>query len=132
MVHVADEKLAGGRLGLRMTAETQIVVGLREHGAVDGAMRLVADRAAFAQGGMFKHKRARLFAMALRTIAIPPRHGQTSRALVDIAAVRVMAFGAMQPPLDDGMMGRRFKFGADREMAAEAGFRLAAGVDDEV
>jgi len=132
MVHVADEKLAGGCLGLCMTAEAQIVVGLREHGAVDGAMRLVADRAAFAQGGMFKHKRTRLFTMALRTIAIPPRHGQTARALEDIAAVRVMAFRTMKPPLNDEVMDGRFKFGADREMATETGFRFAAGVDDEV
>lgn len=50
VVSTADENLAGraGPLHLGMTAETQIGIRHREQLGVDGSMRIVAGRAAFA------------------------------------------------------------------------------------
>ena len=110
-------------LRLRVAAEAEIVVGLGEHHAVDRAVRVVAGRAAFAQGGMLEDKRPRLLAMALGAGFVGLRHGQAARRLENVLAVRVVALDAVHVAFDDGMMHGQLKFRVRRQMAAEAGVR---------
>ena len=51
---------------LRMAAETEIGVGRREQFGVDGTVRAVAHRAAFAHGRVLVNHGPGLFPMALR------------------------------------------------------------------
>lgn len=104
---LADKNFTGRYAGPRhlgMTAEAEIVVGLREHHAVDRTVRIVAGRTAFAQGGVFEDKGPRLLAMALGAVLIAPGHGQASRRFEDVFAVRVVALRAIHAAFSDGMM----------------------------
>ena len=118
-------------LHLRVAAEAEIVVGLREHHAVDRTVRVVTGRAAFAQGGMFEDKGPSLLAMALGAVFIAPGHGQASRQLEDVFAVRVVALRAIHAAFSDGMMRGQLKFRLRLQMTAEAGVRVPSGIDDE-
>ena len=132
MVNASDEYLARRRLHLRMTAEAHIVVRLREHCAVDRAVRAVAGGAALAQRRMLKHKGSRLLAVALGAIFVEPRHCQAAGWLEDVAAMWIVALRAVHVAFEDGMMCRQLKFRAHRQMTAQTRLRLDAGIDDKL
>ena len=81
MIDFADEKLAARHaraLHLSVTAEAKVGVALSEQFAVHRTMRIMANRAALAQGLVLEDKRLGLLPMALRARFIPPRHGQAA------------------------------------------------------
>ena len=133
--NLADVDLARGHPGplhLRVTAEAQVVVGLRKQHPVDGAVRVMARSAAFPQRGMLKHKRSRLLAVTLGAILVGPRHGQAPGRLENIAPVGIVALRAIQMAFEDRVVLGKFKFRAHLQMTPQAGLRFVAGIDDEL
>jgi hypothetical protein len=65
-------------LHLRMAAQAQIIVRLRQHLFVDGAVRLMTRGATFPQGLMLENKTSRLFPMTIRALLIDARHGEAA------------------------------------------------------
>ena len=118
-------------LRLRMAAETQVVVGLGEHHAVDRAVRIVTGDAALAQGGMLEDKGTRLLAMALGTGFVRLRHGQPAGRFVNVFAVRVVALDTVHVSFDDRMMHGQLKFRPRGKVATQAGVRGLPRIDDE-
>ncbi len=112
--------------------ETEIGVALDQHLRVHGAVRLMADHAAFAHGLMLKNMRARLLAVTLCTGFIQPRHRQPTRWLHDVQAVRIMALDAIHLAFDDRVMLRQVEFRVRFQMAGETSCRVFAGIDDEL
>ena len=134
MIHVPDINLAAtGALPCRlgMAAQTHVRVALSQQLRVDRPVRVVADRAAFAQRPMLENHWLGLFAMALSTTFVEPRHGQTIRGLEDVAPMRIMALRAIHFLLQHRMMLRQMEFGLGRAMAFEAGRRIFAGIEDQ-
>jgi hypothetical protein len=118
-------------LRLRMAAQAQVGIVGDEHFLVDGTMRVVTNRATFAQCFMFKNEWARLVLVALRATLVLLRHGQAASRFEDVAAVRVMAIHAAHVTFDDWMMLRQIEFGLYIQMALKAGVGFFTGIDDE-
>lgn len=116
---------------LRVALETEIGVALDEHLGVDGAVRIVADDAAFAQCRMIEHVKPRLLAMALRATFVEPRHRESAGGLHDVRAVRVVALDAIHLTFDDRMMMRQIEFGVRLQVALETGGSVLAGIENE-
>ena len=135
MIFLADENgpVAGRARGdnLRMAAEAEIIVAHDQHFFVHRTMRLVADDATLAQGGMFEDERPGFLAMTLRAGFVLAREREAARGFHDVHAVRVMALDAIHLAFDDGMMLREVELRVRFEMALEAGLGIAAGIDDE-
>jgi len=135
VVGVADVNMAGGNirsLRLRVAAQAKIWIVFNEHLLVDGAVRVVANDAAFAQSFVFKNERACLGLMTLRAILVLPRHRQSAGRFENIAAVRVVAIHATHVAFNDGMMLRQTEFRMNVEVALKTGFGIFAGIDDEL
>lgn len=137
MVDVADVDLAAGdvwlgALNLRVAAKAKVHVALDEQLGIDGAVGRVANRAAFPQGLVLKDKRPRLFAMALGAGFVHARHRQPARRLEDVAAMGVMALGAVHVLLEDRVMLGQMKFGFDGAMTLETRRRILARIDNEL
>ena len=135
VVGVADVNMAGGNirsLRLRVAAQAKIWIVFNEHLLVNGAARVVANDAAFAQSFVFKNERACLGLMTLRAIFVLPRHRQSASRFENIAAVRVVAIHATHVAFNDGMMLRQTEFRMNVEVALKTGFRIFAGIDDEL
>ena len=123
---------AGGRTSnLRMAAEAEIGIANGEQLVIDGTVRIVARRAAFAHGGMFKGEGASLLLMALRAIFILARHRQSAVRFHDVHAVWVVALDAIHLSFEHGMVLREMKLSLRLEMAIQAGLGFLAGIDDE-
>ena len=77
VVGIADEELSARSWPrhLGVTLEAKIHVALHEHLRIDGAVRVVADRAALAQGRVFEDMRSGFFTMALSAALVQARHG---------------------------------------------------------
>jgi len=115
---------------LRVAAQAQIVVPGHEQLVIDRAMRLMARHTSFAQCLMHEDVRPGLIAMTPRTTLIEPGKGEAPRRLEDVPAMRVVAGHAVEPTLDERMMMRQTKLRVNFLVAAEAGGRLPARVDD--
>ncbi len=133
MIPTADENVTGRARSrhLRVAAKAQIRIRLDEHFRVDGTVWIVTGRAAFAHGRVFKNKRSRLFAMALRARFVQPRHGESARRFHDVRAVRIVALNAIHFSLQHRMMLRKMKFSLHFRMTFDARLRILAGIDDE-
>ena len=114
-----------------MALEAQIVVALDEQLRVDRAVRMVANRAAFAQCLVLEHERTGLIAMALGARLVEPRHGQAGGGFENIGAVRVVALHAIHLAFDDGMMLWETEFRVRFQVAVETRGGVCAGIDDE-
>ena len=136
--HVAYEQVSAHGVHLRVALEAKVVVPLQEHLVGDRTMRVMADRAAFAQRFMLVNDRSRLFAMALRARLVEPRqsrlrpHAERSpmRCLEDVRPVWIVALHASPPLLEHGMMVRKTELRVHLHMTLEAGRRLPARIDD--
>ncbi len=109
VIGVADVNVTGGNvwgLHLRVAAQAKIRIIFDEQFPVDRTVRAVANGAAFAQRFVFKNKRARLRLMTLRAALILRRHRESACWFENIAAVRIVAVGAIHVALDEGMMLR--------------------------
>lgn len=126
-----NDELPGGELHLGVTAQTQVIVGLHEHLAVDRSMRLMANRAPLAQGFMVVNKTARLFAMARCAGLILASHGQATGRFHDVLSMRIVALNTIHPAFDHGMMLRKMKFGFNLDVTPKARSRIAPRIHDE-
>ena len=70
VIGFSDEHLGGISLHLRMASEAEIGVSLGEHLVVDGAVRLVAGRAAVLHAFVDENKGTRLLTMTLSALLI--------------------------------------------------------------
>ena len=93
MIHVANVKARWGILTprLRMAPQAEVRVTDGQELGVDGAVRIVASSASFAQRGVLKDKRPGLLSMALGARLVQARHGDTSGSFHNIQAMRIMA-----------------------------------------
>lgn len=105
MIDRPDVYRAANRI-LRVTAQTEIRIGVDQHFPVYGSMRVVANRAAFPQCLVLEHDRPRLLLMTLRTALVKPRHRQASRGFENVAAMRVMTLHAVHMAFLDRVMLR--------------------------
>lgn len=135
VIGIADEKLPGcvrsPYLGLGVASETKIHVPLHEHFGIDGAVRVVANSAALAQGSVLEDMRSGFFAMALGAILVQARHGQSARWFHDVHSMRVMALDAIHFAFENRVMLGQMEFRARFLMALEAGVGVLAGIDDK-
>lgn len=135
VIFASDENgpVAGraGRDHLGMATEAEIVVTLDEHLFIHRTVRLVADDAALAQGGVLKDHGPGFLAMALRAGFVFAGERETMRGFHDVHAVRVVALNAVHLAFDDGVMLREIELRVRLEVALEAGFGIATGIDDE-
>lgn len=134
MVRVADEDVTGCNslsLVLRMASQAQVWIVVHEQLLVDGAVRVMANRATLAQGLVFEDNGPSLRLVTSGATFILPRHGQAALRLEDIAAVRIMAIHTIHETFRDGMMLRQIKFGLHVQMALETGGGIFAGIDNE-
>lgn len=133
MINVADIDLPAGHarsLYLGMAPETKIHIPLGEKFGINRAVRVVAGGAALPQCGMLENKRAGLFAVAGGAPFVEARHGQAPARFEDIAAVRVVALGAIHLVFKQRMMLRKTKLCFHRAMTLETGGGILAGIDD--
>jgi hypothetical protein len=134
MIHIADVQLARRqpRCGrLRVAAQTQVRIALDQELCVDAAMRVMADHAAFPQRRMLENKWTGLFAVARGAGLILPRHGQAAGWFQNVAAMRVMALGAVHFLLHHRMMLWQPELGLYLAVAFVTGSGASAGVDNE-
>ena len=131
VVHVADKNDSSRGLNLGMTFQAQVGIALDEHLGVNGAVRVVADRAAFAQRGVLENEGTGLFAMTLGAGLVLPRHGESPGGLHDVHSVRIVALDAVHFPLNDRVMLGEMKFSPGFLVTLETRFGIFAGIDDE-
>lgn len=131
MRNAADENFSGRSARLRVAAQAEIGIVLNEHFAIDRAVRIVANGAAFAHCLVFKHEWPRLVLMTLRATFVQLRHRESARAFENIAAVRVVALNAIHRAFDHGMMPRQREIGVNPDVTLKARRRIFSGIDDE-
>jgi len=134
VIDIPDVKSPGRRrvLHLRMATEAKIVVPLRQHLVVDGAVRHVAGRASVAQRFVLINVRLGLLAMALGASVIEPRHRQASAGgLHDVRTVRIVALHAVHLALQHGMVLGKTQLSVNLQVAGQARLRIASWIDDE-
>jgi len=134
MIDIADEEAAGGgrAWGLGVAAEAEVGIAHGEEPGVDGAMGIVATGATFAQGRVLENDRLGLRLMAGGARLVQPRHGQPSRPLHDVRAVRIVALPTVHFAFKDGVMPGQMEFRLGVEVALETGGGVPARIDDEV
>jgi hypothetical protein len=118
-------------LHLGMALQAQVGIILDEELAIDGAVGIVAHRAAFPHRLMLEHKWPRLLPVALRAILVEPRHGQPARWFQNVAAVRIVAFHAIHFPFHHRMALGQMKLGLGLQVALETSCRVLSRIDDE-
>jgi len=130
MIAPADEELPGGLL-LKVAADAQILIALRQHLGVHASVRLMAGGASFADGFMLENK-----GTSLRNVAFPARftfEGQGGAATVNgVGLVRIVAIRTSDLAFEDGMMRSEMELAAFVEVALEACLWTFPGVHDRV
>jgi hypothetical protein len=134
-----NENLAAQRGHLRVAFETKVIVPLHQHLVRNRPVRLVTDRATFAQRFVMENHRARLFAMTLRATFIQRRettlrtHPQRCavRCFVNVAPVRIVALDTIHSAFKNRVVLRQFELRVDVQMTIEARLRVASGIDDQ-
>jgi hypothetical protein len=134
----ADENLPTQCGYLRVAFQAEVIIALHEHLVRDGAVRVMADGATFAQRFVVEHHRARLLAMTFRTAFVQPRHARRRshakrspmRCLHDVRAVWIVALHAIHAAFEDGVMLRQLELRVNIQMTREARLRIAARIDD--
>jgi len=129
VVNIANEQLPGGGGALDVAFQAKRLVAFGEHPGIDRAMRVMAGGAAFADGFVLVNKRAVLGGMALKTGLVSTLKLGPA-ALDDSTLVRVMAVAAADLAVTQWMMIGEAEFCAHIQVATEAGFRRAIGIDD--
>src|SRR3954471_8358979 len=109
-----------------MAPQTKIWIGLHQHLAIDGTVRLMTGSAALAQSLVLEDNTFRLLPMTAGALLIEPRHGETTGWFHNVDAMRVMALHAVHLAFADGMVLRQVELGMHFEMTGEACLRIAA------
>ena len=131
MIAAADENLADGRLVLKVALEAKSGITLGEEFFVHGAVRLVADEAAFARGFVLVNERPALLRVA--TVAgLVVAHERRAACDDRVALVRVVAITAGHLVVQHGMRVRQVELTSFVEMAIEADLGRPVWIDDGV
>lgn len=91
----------------------------------------MANRAAFAQGGMFKNERPGLFPMAWGARFIQPRHGQSACRFQDVQAMWIVAWHTIHFSFQHRMMLGKMEFGLRFQMTGATDLRIFARIENE-
>ena len=137
---IADKQFTAHGVHLRVAFEAKIIVALHEHLVRDRAMRVVADRAAFAECFMLVNDWPGLFAMALRTCFVEARQARlgphTERrpmgCFENVRAVRIVTLHAVHALLQDGVMVRQPELSVHLNVTLKAGRRFPARINDQL
>ena len=129
VVPSADEQLAGAGLLLEVALKAERLVAGLEHFRVHRAMRIVTGGAVVAQRLVLEDERPALGLVAFEAGLV--RGGQLGAAAEDrVTLVRIVTLAARY--LVRRMRVWQRKLAAFVQMALEAGFRIARGIDDIV
>jgi len=93
-------------------------------------VRVMARRAAFPKRRVLEREKPGLLPVALPAGFVHAGHHQTPSALEDVAAVRIVALGAVQFPLHHRVVLWQLKFRLRLPMALEALPRILPGIQD--
>ena len=115
-----------------MAFQTEIRIAYGQHLAIDGAVRIVANRAALAQGFVLENKWARLLAMTTGATFVLSRHGQAPSRFENVEAMRIMALDAIHFAFDDWVALRQIELSVSLKMALETCSRVLPRIDDEL
>lgn len=140
MGNIADINLTTESGHLGMAFQAQVIVTLDQHLIRDRPVRLMADRATFAQRFMMENHRTRLLAMAFSAAFIHARHAcrwphtqrSAMRRFKNIGSMRIVALDAIHPAFEHGVMLRQLELRVNIHMARETRFRIAPGIHDEL
>lgn len=131
VIGFADDDLPGAQLDLGMALEAKVIVCLEEHFGIRGAMRNMADGAAFAHRFMVVDKRPGLLPVTFGAGFVDLGHGQAAGGLSDVTSMGIMAVRATHAVLDHGVMLGQMEFRLDIEVATKTSFRIILGVDNK-
>jgi hypothetical protein len=129
VIDLADEQLAA-ILNLRVTAQTEIGVGLHQHLAMRRSVRLMAGDAPVSQRLVFKDKTPRLLPVTGRALLVEPGHGQPAGWLHYVRPMRIVTLNTRHSPLDDRMMLGQVEIGVDVDVAVETGLWTSARIEN--
>jgi hypothetical protein len=119
----------GRKIHLRVAAQAEVIVARYQHFRMQGPVHLMAGRAAFTHGLVFKHKRPALFFVAFKTRLVDPF--QTRRGPgFDVRTVRAVAGGAVHLAFQDRMVVRQAEFHFFVGMALKARGHVFFGVEN--
>lgn len=135
----ADKDPTAGGLLLEVALQAQNVITLDQHPRVDGAVRLMAGRAALTHRLVLEHKRTSLGDVTLAARLL--LRGKACPTADDrLSLVRIMTIGATDfsstrdgpgmRPVQHWMSVRQTKLGALIQVALETGLRRFARVDN--
>ncbi len=131
VIDFTNQNLSRVKLHLGMASQAKLRVSLNEHFVVDGSVRLMARCASVLHPFVDKHKGARLFAMALRTLLVLPSEAESPGLFKDVSPMRIMAVDAVDLSFEYGVVLRKAKLCMLLLMAIQAGLRVSAGVVDK-
>lgn len=130
----ADVNLTGrhpGALNLGMTSKAKVRVALDQEFAIDGAVRAVTHRAAFAHRLVLEDKRSRLIPVALSATFVQPCHGHAARGFVNVSPMRIMALNAIHASFHHGVPLRQVELSLSAKMTLKTCGRVFAWIKDE-
>ena len=133
VVHVSNEDLSraqGCTWCLRVALQAEIKIALDQQLRIDRPVRAMANGATFTKRGMLEHKRPGLLPVALGAGFVDARHSQAAGRFENIAAMGVMALGAVHFLLGQRMMLRQMEFGLRGPMTFVTGRRIPSRVYD--
>ena len=135
MVDVADIERARRSQRPRhlgMAAETEVGIAHGEQLGVDGAVRIVAGAAAFAERGVLEDNGLGLCLVALGARLVQTRHCQPSRRFHDVLPVGIVALDAVHFAFQNRMMLGMMEFSLSIQVALETRGGVLAGIDYEI
>jgi len=131
VIAAADENLADGRLVLKVALEAKSGITLGEEFFVHGAVRLVADEAAFARCFVLVNERPTLLRMAAEA-GFVVAHKRSAACDNRMALVRVVAITTRHLVVQHGMCVRQIELATLVEVAIKADLRRPVRINDGV
>ena len=122
-----------------MTFQAEVVVALDEHFIGNRAVRLMTNRAAFAQSFVLIDHGACLLTVTLGARFVQPRDSgggahaerRAVRRFHNVCAMRIMALHAIHAAFNDRMVLRIFELCVNVDMTGKARLRIAPGIHNE-
>jgi hypothetical protein len=134
VIDVADIELSTSDtrpLDLRMAAETQIGVALRQQLGVDRTVNVVTCGATLTQGRVLENKRPRLLAMAWRTGLGWTAQCEPPGGFKNVASVRVVTLNTVHFLFQNRVVPGQMELSFNGAMTLETGRDVLAWIDDK-
>jgi hypothetical protein len=119
-------------LDLGMTFQAKVRVCLNQQLAVYRAVRVMTNRAAFAQSLVFEDMRSGLLTMTLSATFVSLRHRQAAFGLKDVPTMRVMALDTIYPSFNHRVVLRQIELRFRLKMALKARGGVFSRVNDKL